>query len=30
MWLKLVQWLGIQSVNWFTNGRIEVVFTWRF
>ena len=21
-------WLGAQSINWFVNGRIEVVITW--
>lgn len=30
MWEKILMWLGEQSINWFVNGKIEVVFTWRF
>ena len=25
---KILEFLAIQSINWFANGRIEVVFTW--
>ena len=30
MWHKVLMWLGEQSINWFANGRIEVMWTWRF
>lgn len=30
MLLKILEWLGNQSINWFVNGKIEVLWTWRF
>lgn len=26
----LLAWLGQQSINWFVNGKIEVMWTWYF
>lgn len=26
----ILVWLGQQSINWFANGKIEVMWTWYF
>lgn len=26
----ILEWLGHQSINWFVNGKIEVMWTWYF
>jgi hypothetical protein len=26
----ILVWLGQQSINWFVNGKIEVMWTWYF
>ena len=27
---KFLEWLGQQTINFIVNGRIEVMWTWRF
>lgn len=29
-WLKILNWIGEQSINWFVNGQIQVNYTWWF